>query len=198
MGGLMAADLVKAGFKVKAFDLSKQAQMAASKAGVSLAESAAEADQAAGTLITIHPPGKRAISVWAEVMPQVAKCALVINSSTIDMTSARRAHELASEQGCCLRSTRRFQEVSAERAPAGGLYRPHPPTMALSRGFAAALMPNSRRTQRFKKRRRPSVLRQPSSIPCSTSLGTAVTISPDSSIFCAKSNKGALSAVSQL
>ena len=33
MGGPMAANLVKAGFKVTGFDLSKQAQMAASKAG---------------------------------------------------------------------------------------------------------------------------------------------------------------------
>jgi len=48
MGGPMAANLVKAGFKVTGFDLSKQAQMAASKAGVSLAESAAEAVKGAG------------------------------------------------------------------------------------------------------------------------------------------------------
>jgi 3-hydroxyisobutyrate dehydrogenase len=33
MGGPMAANLVKAGFKVKGFDLSKQAQMAASRSG---------------------------------------------------------------------------------------------------------------------------------------------------------------------
>jgi 3-hydroxyisobutyrate dehydrogenase len=63
----MAANLVKAGFKVTGFDLSKQAQMAASKAGVSLAESAAEAVKGAGTLMTMLPAGKHVISVWAEV-----------------------------------------------------------------------------------------------------------------------------------
>jgi 3-hydroxyisobutyrate dehydrogenase-like beta-hydroxyacid dehydrogenase len=49
MGGPMAANLVKAGFEVAGFDLSKLAQMAASKAGISLAESAAEAVKGAGT-----------------------------------------------------------------------------------------------------------------------------------------------------
>jgi NAD binding domain of 6-phosphogluconate dehydrogenase/NAD-binding of NADP-dependent 3-hydroxyisobutyrate dehydrogenase len=34
------------------------------------------------------------------ILPHLAKWALVIDSSTIDMTSARRAHQLASEQGC--------------------------------------------------------------------------------------------------
>ena len=89
--------------------------MAAWKAGISLAQSAAEAVQGADTLMTMLPAGKHVIGVWAEVLPHLAKCALVIDSSTIDMTSARRAHQLASEQGCS-RSTRRFPEVSAERA----------------------------------------------------------------------------------
>jgi len=40
------------------------------------------------------------IGVWAEVLPHLAKCALVIDSSTIDIRSARRAHQIASEQGC--------------------------------------------------------------------------------------------------
>jgi 3-hydroxyisobutyrate dehydrogenase len=100
MGGPMAANLVKAGFEVAGFDLSKLAQMAASKAGISLAESAAEAVKGAGTLMTMLPAGKHVIGVWAEVLAHLAKCALVIDSSTIDMTSARRAHQLASEQGC--------------------------------------------------------------------------------------------------
>ncbi len=100
MGGPMAANLVKAGFKVTGFDLSKQAQMAASKAGVSLAESAAEAVKGAGALITMLPTGKHVTDVWAEVLPTLAKCTLVIDSSTIDIGSARRAHQIASEQGC--------------------------------------------------------------------------------------------------
>jgi 3-hydroxyisobutyrate dehydrogenase len=74
MGGPMAASLVKAGFKVTGFDLSEQARMAASKAGVSLAESAAEAVKDAGTLMTMLPTGKHVIGVWAEVLPHLAKC----------------------------------------------------------------------------------------------------------------------------
>jgi 3-hydroxyisobutyrate dehydrogenase len=96
----MAANLVKAGFEVGGFDLGEEARMAAWKAGISLAQSAAEAVKGAGTLMTMLPAGKHVIGVWAEVLPHLAKCALVIDSPTIDMTSARRAHQLASEQGC--------------------------------------------------------------------------------------------------
>jgi 3-hydroxyisobutyrate dehydrogenase len=74
--------------------------MAASKAGISLAQSAAEAVKGASALMTMLPAGKHAIGVWAEVLPHLTKCALVIDSSTIDMTSARRAHLIAGEQGC--------------------------------------------------------------------------------------------------
>jgi 3-hydroxyisobutyrate dehydrogenase len=100
MGGPMAANLVKVGFEVAGFDLSEEARMAASKAGISLAQSAAEAVKGASALMTMLPAGKHVIGVWAEVLPHLAKCALVIDSSTIDMTSARRAHLIASEQGC--------------------------------------------------------------------------------------------------
>jgi 3-hydroxyisobutyrate dehydrogenase len=100
MSGPMAANLVKVGFEVAGFVLSEEARMAASKAGISLAQSAAEAVKGASALMTMLPAGKHAIGVWAEVLPHLTKCALVIDSSTIDMTSARRAHLIAGEQGC--------------------------------------------------------------------------------------------------
>ena len=46
MGGPMAANLVKAGFEVAGFDLGEEARMAAWKAGISLAQSAAEPSRA--------------------------------------------------------------------------------------------------------------------------------------------------------
>ena len=116
MGGPMAANLVKAGFEVAGFDLSKLAQMAASKAGISLAESAAEAVKGAGTLMTMLPAGKHVIGVWAEVLPHLAKCALVIE---FVHDRHRRAHGVRirlQASKAVSRSTHRFPEVSVERA----------------------------------------------------------------------------------
>jgi 3-hydroxyisobutyrate dehydrogenase len=99
MGGPMAANLVKAGFEVSGFDLGEEARAAAAKAGISLAQSAIDAIKDAQTLVTMLPAGKHVISVWSEVLPLIAKGALVIDSSTIDVGSARRAHEIAGEYG---------------------------------------------------------------------------------------------------
>jgi 3-hydroxyisobutyrate dehydrogenase len=100
MGGPMAANLVKAGCEVTAFDLSEAARTEASKAGISLAPNAVDAVKSAGVLVTMLPAGKHVIDVWTEVVPHLAKGALVIDSSTIDVTNARRAHEIAGHHGC--------------------------------------------------------------------------------------------------
>jgi 3-hydroxyisobutyrate dehydrogenase len=100
MGGPMAANLVKAGFAVAGFDLGEEARAMAQNAGVSLVPSAADAVKDAGTLVTMLPAGKHVISVWSELAPLLAKDALIIDSSTIDVVSARGAHELASAHGC--------------------------------------------------------------------------------------------------
>jgi 3-hydroxyisobutyrate dehydrogenase len=100
MGGPMAANLVKAGFEVTGFDLGEEARATAAKAGVSLAASAAECVKDAGTLVTMLPAGKHVIGVWSELLPLLGRGALAIDSSTIDVVSARQAHEIASAQGC--------------------------------------------------------------------------------------------------
>jgi 3-hydroxyisobutyrate dehydrogenase len=45
------------------------------------------------------PAGKHVLSVWNEVLPAMAKGALIIDCSTIDVESARQAHALAAKHG---------------------------------------------------------------------------------------------------
>jgi len=45
------------------------------------------------------PAGKHVLAVWNEVVPVMAEGALIIDSSTIDVESARAAHALAAKHG---------------------------------------------------------------------------------------------------
>jgi 3-hydroxyisobutyrate dehydrogenase len=100
MGGPMAGNLVKAGHEVRAFDLSQVSREAAAGLGVGIAGSAQEAVAEAEMVVTMLPAGKHVLSVWADILPHVKPSALLIDSSTIDVESARKAHALAAERGC--------------------------------------------------------------------------------------------------
>src|SRR5437868_5401974 len=95
MGGPMAANLVKAGHKVFGFDLVQGLLDQAKADGVTIAGSAAASVKGADIVITMLPAGKHVVSVWSDVIPHVAKGALMIDCSTIDVESARQAHALA-------------------------------------------------------------------------------------------------------
>jgi 3-hydroxyisobutyrate dehydrogenase len=97
MGGPMAANLVKAGHKVVGFDLVKTSLDQARADGATIADSAAAAVKGADVVITMLPAGKHVVSVWSDIIPSVAKGALVIDCSTIDVESSRQAHALASK-----------------------------------------------------------------------------------------------------
>jgi 3-hydroxyisobutyrate dehydrogenase len=97
MGGPMAANLVKAGHKVVGFDLVKTSLDQAKADGATIAASAASAVKGADVVITMLPAGKHVVSVWSDIIPSVAKGALMIDCSTIDVESARQAHALASK-----------------------------------------------------------------------------------------------------
>ncbi len=99
MGGPMAANLVKAGHKVTAFDLAEVSKNQARNDGAAIADSAAAAVKGADTVITMLPAGKHVISVWTDVIPSMAKGALIIDCSTIDVESAKAAHALAAKHG---------------------------------------------------------------------------------------------------
>jgi 3-hydroxyisobutyrate dehydrogenase len=99
MGGPMAANLVKAGHKVAGFDLVDASRDAAKAAGASIAATAVDAVKGADVVVTMLPAGKHVLSVWTEILPSVAKGALLIDCSTIDVESAVAAHGLAAKTG---------------------------------------------------------------------------------------------------
>ena len=99
MGGPMAANLVKAGQKVTAFDLVAASRDQARADGAAIAESSLAAVKGADVVVTMLPAGKHVVSVWNEVVPAMAKGALIIDCSTIDVESAKQAHALASRHG---------------------------------------------------------------------------------------------------
>ena len=99
MGGPMAVNLVKAGRKVTGFDLAQGSCDAAKSDGVTIAASAKEAVKGADVVITMLPAGKHVVSVWTEILPEIAKGALMIDCSTIDVASAVEAHRLAAAKG---------------------------------------------------------------------------------------------------
>ena len=97
MGGPMAANLVKAGDKVTAFDLVEASRNQAKADGAAIAGSAVSAVKGADVVITMLPAGKHVVSVWTETLPAMTKGALLIDCSTIDVESAKQAHALAAK-----------------------------------------------------------------------------------------------------
>jgi 3-hydroxyisobutyrate dehydrogenase len=99
MGGPMAANLVKAGHKVTAFDLVAASRDQARADGAAIADSAVGSVKGADVVVTMLPAGKHVISVWTDVVPSMKKGALIIDCSTIDVESAKQAHALAAKHG---------------------------------------------------------------------------------------------------
>jgi 3-hydroxyisobutyrate dehydrogenase len=99
MGEPMAANLVKAGHAVAGFDLIDARRAAASVMGVPIAQSGREAVGGADVVVTMLPAGKHVLEAWADFLPSAPKGALVIDCSTIDVDSAKRAHEAGAAAG---------------------------------------------------------------------------------------------------
>ena len=99
MGGPMAANLVKAGHRVLGFDLVEALRKEAEATGVALAASARAAVGEADVVVTMLPAGRHVLSVWEDVLSSAKRGALFIDSSTIDVDSARRAHHAAKAAG---------------------------------------------------------------------------------------------------
>ncbi|MGH6679556.1 MAG: 3-hydroxyisobutyrate dehydrogenase [Bradyrhizobium sp.] len=99
MGGPMAANLVKAGHKVVAFDLVEASRNQAKSDGAVIADSGAAAVKGADVVVTMLPAGKHVLAVWSDVVPSITKGALIIDCSTIDVESAKQAHALAAKHG---------------------------------------------------------------------------------------------------
>jgi 3-hydroxyisobutyrate dehydrogenase len=100
MGAPMAGNLRKAGHEVRAFDLSQASMEAALELDVRTAGSAREAVAEAEIVVTMLPAGKHVLTVWADILPEIKPGTLLIDCSTIDVDSARKAHAMAAERGC--------------------------------------------------------------------------------------------------
>lgn len=100
MGGPMAANLVKAGHSVRGFDLAPASLDAAREAGIAVTASALEAVEGADAVVTMLPAGRHVIDVWTQLAGALPAGTLLIDSSTIDVESARKAHALANARGC--------------------------------------------------------------------------------------------------
>ena len=100
MGGGMAANLVKAGHEVSAFDLSEAALAKAEANGCSRAGTAAEAVAGAEAVVTMLPAGKHVRDVYeASVIGKAPAGTLLIDCSTIDVATAREEIEKAKAAG---------------------------------------------------------------------------------------------------
>jgi 3-hydroxyisobutyrate dehydrogenase len=100
MGAHMAANLVKKGHAVQGFDLVEANLARAEANGATRVASAPDAARDADAVVTMLPAGKDTLAVWGGGILEVARPGtLFIDSSTIDVASARTAHGLAARAG---------------------------------------------------------------------------------------------------
>ncbi len=99
MGGPMAANLVKKGCEVSGFDMSDAALQEAGQNGVSVCSSARDCAVGSDVIITMLPSGEHTLDVYNDILPVAEKQSIFIDCSTIDVASAKQAHELAAKAG---------------------------------------------------------------------------------------------------
>ena len=102
MGGPMSANLAKAQHQVRAFDLSADAVKAAEAAGATAAATVAEAVRDAEIVVTMLPAGAHVRAVYMGedgIFQNAAPGALLIDSSTIDVATARDVIAAAKDAG---------------------------------------------------------------------------------------------------
>ena len=102
MGGPMLANLIKAGHAVSVFDLSQEALEGAQAAGATVAASPGDAAAGRDTVITMLPAGAHVRAVYMDeggVLERAGEGTLLIDCSTIDVTTAREVSEAAAARG---------------------------------------------------------------------------------------------------
>ena len=100
MGGGMAANLVKAGHGVRAFDLSQAAIAPAKDNGCTVVASASEACEGVDAVVTMLPNGSIVKAVYtADVIGKAPLGAILLDCSTIDVATAREVSSAAEMAG---------------------------------------------------------------------------------------------------
>lgn len=98
MGGPMAANLVRGGFAVSAFDLSEAALQKAREAGITVAPSAAAAVEGASIVISMLPASRHVEQLFlgdAGLLTRLPAGTLLIDCSTIAPASAQKVAKAA-------------------------------------------------------------------------------------------------------
>ncbi|MFY8076881.1 MAG: 3-hydroxyisobutyrate dehydrogenase [Sphingorhabdus lacus] len=100
MGGGMAANLVKAGHEVSAFDLSPEALARAEENGCAVFGTVQEAVTGVDAVVSMLPNGAIVDAVYgADVIGQAPQGALFLDCSTIDVDTARKVTTAAEAAG---------------------------------------------------------------------------------------------------
>ena len=100
MGGGMAANLVKAGHEVRAFDLAEAALAAAREAGCQTFATAREACQGVEAVVSMLPNGAIVKAVyWDDVIGHAPEGAILLDCSTIDVATAREVISVTEAHG---------------------------------------------------------------------------------------------------
>ncbi|KWV91922.1 3-hydroxyisobutyrate dehydrogenase [Erythrobacter sp. YT30] len=100
MGGGMAANLVKAGYTVRAFDLSEEALSAAKDAGCETFTTARDAVEGTDAVVSMLPNGGIVKDVYTkDVIGHTPHAAVLIDCSTIDVATAREVADAAHAEG---------------------------------------------------------------------------------------------------
>ena len=100
MGGGMAANLVKAGHDVRAFDLSEAALEHARESGCTSFTTAREAVEGVEAVVSMLPNGKIVDGVYAsDVIGVAPQSAILLDCSTTDVATAKKVAEAAKAAG---------------------------------------------------------------------------------------------------
>ncbi len=103
MGGGMAANLVKAGHSVRAFDVSDAALARAVGSGCTAAATGGEAAAGADAIVTMLPAGEFVRAAYEGVLfAAAAPHAILIDCSTIDVATAKSVGEAAAARGLAM------------------------------------------------------------------------------------------------
>ena len=105
MGRPMARNLIKAGHALTVFDVAPGAVAALVEAGARAAASVGEAAVGAEIVVTMLPAGPEVRAVYldgAGVLARAAASALLIDSSTIDVETARAVAQRAADKGLAM------------------------------------------------------------------------------------------------
>jgi 3-hydroxyisobutyrate dehydrogenase len=103
MGAPMAQNLRKAGHEVTGFDLNAEACKKLAAEGLAIASSAAQAVQGAEVVISMLPASQHVEALYlgeGALLSQIARGALIIDSSTIAAATSCKLAEAASAAGC--------------------------------------------------------------------------------------------------